>query len=857
MGNPNYIKKSTLTARMLLVLMAFVMMVALSGFIMGRSLSYNLSRYADELMSEMAVYISNTLAGPEITLTFIADNIEDMLRRGEGFDAVQDYLKNASLPAFKENIKMFSYYTVYGYFDVFSEYENDFKAFYDGGGWNPVTEAGADWVPKERPWYTAAVEAGGRVVITEPYIDPATLLPVIAYTRLLSDADGRQLGVVGLDVPLDFLAALLGKEHIAKSGYSFLLDSNLQVIVHPHDEIIGVLISETKFDMARFLSPLERGENISLQRLRDYRGTKSLLFAHQIDNGWFICKVIPRFEYYGDLYRMLFVVGFIGAVLTAGLIYILVRLDKARVKAEEEIKQHANELAIKTSMLTALLDAAPGLIYQKDLNSNFVFCNKEMADFLEIAPEEIVGKSDAEVFGLKAEYAQKYIEADRTVINDKKIYRFEDPVNTPNGLLIFESYKAPLIQDGTVVGVVGVSRDITEKKKMEERLKSTIEQVEQASKAKSNFLSTMSHEMRTPMNAIIGMTAIGKKASDAQNKNLALEKIEDASSHLLGVINDILDMAKIEANKLELAPAVFNFEKMLQKVITFVNFRIDEKEQELTLVVDEKIPQFVFCDEQRLAQVIANLLSNAVKFTPEGGKIRFEATLTAEADGECELCVTVTDSGIGLSPEQHDKIFQPFEQAESGISRKYGGTGLGLVISKRITELMGGSIQVESELGKGAKFIFTVKVKRSEAGESTAKDTDNLPDNVKFTGRRLLIVEDVEINREILISLLEDTGFDIDCAENGTEALDIITKNPEKYDIVFMDVQMPKMDGLEATRRIRALPALQGVDLPVIAMTANVFRQDIEECYAAGMNEHIGKPIDIDRVLEVLRKYLK
>ncbi|MCL1793002.1 MAG: ATP-binding protein [Oscillospiraceae bacterium] len=405
-----------------------------------------------------------------------------------------------------------------------------------------------------------------------------------------------------------------------------------------------------------------------------------------------------------------------------------------------------------------------------------------------------------------------------------------------------------------------------------ELLKSALAQANEASRAKSDFLSSMSHEMRTPMNAIIGMTAIGKKAKNAAEKDYALNKIEAASSHLLGVINDILDMSKIEANKLELAPVEFDFEKMLQKVVAVASFRVEEKKQSLRMNVDKKIPRLIVADEQRLAQVLTNLISNAVKFTPEFGNIDFEASLIGETDEFCELRVFVADSGIGISPEQQGRLFRAFEQAESGTNRQYGGTGLGLVISKNIVELMGGRIWIESELGKGAKFIFTIKASRSEknplspifleggldgcAGRTQVQIEESGYAEGEFEGKRLLLAEDVAINREILVDLLADTGIEIDCAENGREALEMIESSGRKYDIVFMDVQMPKMDGYEATRAIRALPHMKNIKLPIIAMTANAFKSDVDESYAAGMDEHLRKPIDFEKVLKVLRKYL-
>jgi len=404
--------------------------------------------------------------------------------------------------------------------------------------------------------------------------------------------------------------------------------------------------------------------------------------------------------------------------------------------------------------------------------------------------------------------------------------------------------------------IEGFYTDITEQRRLEA--------AEAASHAKSEFLSNMSHEMRTPLNAIIGMTAIGKRTNDIEGKTHALNKIGNASSHLLGMVNDILDMAKIEANKLELLPAEFSFNQMIEKVLTMIHFRADEKQQTLTVSIDEKIPKYVVGDDQRLSQVLINILWNAVKFTQVGGNIHMDISLSKTRVSSCELTVEITDDGIGISPEQQDKLFGVFEQADSKTVRAHGGTGLGLAIAKRIIKMMDGDIWVESELGKGAKFLFTVYLGTNVKGVSKSENQRN-PDyssyvEVKsgaFKGKSLLVAEDVEINREILIALLEDSGIDIDCAENGKEAVEMVTNNPEKYDIILMDLQMPHMDGLEATRKIRALPPRAKKKISIVAMTANVFKEDKDACFAAGMDDHLGKPLDIDKLMEKLIKYLR
>ena len=433
----------------------------------------------------------------------------------------------------------------------------------------------------------------------------------------------------------------------------------------------------------------------------------------------------------------------------------------------------------------------------------------------------------------------------------------------------------PVIQHNASIGSIILLKDITQSKQL-------IEVSRAESRYKSEFLSNMSHEIRTPMNAIIGMVNIGKSSANIERKDHCFSRIEDASKHLMGIINDILDLSKIEAGKFELSPEIFVFEKMLARVENVVKFRADEKNQTLTVNIDNNIPETLSGDDQRLAQVITNLIGNAVKFTPEHGSITLNTKLLAEENNVCTIQFDVKDSGIGISPEQQARLFQSFSQAETSTSRKFGGTGLGLSISKRIIEMMNGKVWIESELGKGATFSFIVQLLRS------AKEKQDLPEQSEkqskaeaditglYKGVHILLAEDVEVNREIVMAMLENSLIEIDCAENGEEAVRMFSEAPDKYKMIFMDVQMPVMDGYEATRRIRKIEALSerpkenvlenaehspqllesSLRIPIIAMTANVFRQDIEKCLESGMNDHIGKPLTYDDVLKQLKQYL-
>jgi len=402
-------------------------------------------------------------------------------------------------------------------------------------------------------------------------------------------------------------------------------------------------------------------------------------------------------------------------------------------------------------------------------------------------------------------------------------------------------------------GVMLLLQDVT-------ALKQSREDALAASKAKSDFLSSMSHEIRTPMNAIIGMTSIGKHAKDLERKDHAFEKIESASTHLLGVINDILDISKIESGKMELSLIPFSFSKMLDRVMTVISQKIWEKRQHFSVEIDPKIPDALFGDDQRLAQVITNILSNATKFTPEEGDITLNAELLSLQEDECVIQMSVKDSGIGMSKQDQSKLFSAFQQAQAGTSRKFGGSGLGLAISKRILELMNGEIWVESEPGEGSCFIFTASlgIPESAADTEQAAGSESDEENVgsDFSGKVILLADDMDINLEIVIAILEPTNVTIDTATSGKEAVDAFVKNPDRYDLILMDMQMPEVDGLQATRMIRALDIPKAATIPIIAMTANVFKEDIEKCIDSGMNDHLGKPIDLDDVMKMLSHYL-
>ena len=634
-----------------------------------------------------------------------------------------------------------------------------------------------------------------------------------------------------------------------------------------------------------------------------------------------------------------------------------------------------------------------------NVESGIVIVDAETRAVLDVNPvaERMFGKGKASIIGHRChkficpadEHSCPIMDKDQTVDRSERVF-----LNDKGEAIPVVKSVAKIHYNGRLALLENFT-DISHLKEAEEQLR-LMKVAEEASAAKSDFLSRMSHEMRTPMNAIIGMTNIGKSAQEVGRKEYCLEQIEIASTHLLGLINDILDMSKIEAGKLELVSEPLNIEKILMKVNNLIIEKIENKGITFHIMIGSGVKREHIGDELRLSQVITNLMSNAVKFTLDGGRIDLTVEKVGAGDDWDMLRFIVADNGIGMMPTQSEKMFQAFEQADAKITRQFGGTGLGLAISKRIVEQMDGRIWVESELGVGSKFMFDVKLQRpaqreddlavlgpkrpadlrllnvdsdrkareyfgsvvdsfgihADEAESGAQAVERLasakeaqkpydivfleyalqdmsgveaikklkefidehtaivtmtsfinwhnietdvhnagvdrfvskplfPSSVldaineivggtgqssqassalkrktrDFSAITLLLAEDVEINREIFITLLEDTNATIDTAENGRIAVEKFAANPDRYDIIIMDVQMPEMDGYEATRVIRALDMERAKTIPIVAMTANAFKEDIDKCLASGMNDHLAKPIDVDDVKGKIAQY--
>ena len=376
-----------------------------------------------------------------------------------------------------------------------------------------------------------------------------------------------------------------------------------------------------------------------------------------------------------------------------------------------------------------------------------------------------------------------------------------------------------------------------------------------ASEAKTEFLSNMSHDIRTPINGIMGMTAIARKSVDDPEKvSDCLEKIDDASGHLLSLINDVLDMSRIERGKTQLAHSPMSVQTVAENCATIIGGQMEGRDLTLETDIAVEHPR-VIGDELHLRQILINILGNCVKFTPDGGRISLSLKELPKDESSALYRFVIADTGIGMKEDFLSRIFDPFAQEESGARTNYKGTGLGMSITKQFVDLMGGSIDVQSEYGKGSTFTVEIPMEIDAAAAAAEEAVELAP--ADLNGMRILLVEDNELNQEIACELLEDEGAIVKVACNGQEAVEeFVNTPPGTYDVILMDVMMPVLNGLEATRTIRAARRKDAKTIPILAMTANAFEEDRQKVLAAGMNAHLSKPIDIDAVRRAVAEFV-
>jgi PAS domain S-box-containing protein len=539
------------------------------------------------------------------------------------------------------------------------------------------------------------------------------------------------------------------------------------------------------------------------------------------------------------------------------------RIKRLRGMVKDITESRKTELALQESNQLnrqIIAGAQEGIIvYGPDLR--FKVWNPFMENISGIAAEKVLGRFAHEIF--------PFLTEDKVMPRLKRALNGEHPGQVEFRFEVGDAGQSGWASDltsplrdshGAVIGVIGIVRNITEVKHAELAMRELNDRLEArvaerttelanamqaaatANMAKSVFLANMSHEIRTPMNAIIGLTHLAlQHVSDARGRDY-LDRIQQSAHHLLGILNDILDVSKIEADKLELEHIDFELQDVLDTFVNLVGDRAAAKGLALVFDVAPDVPRHLTGDPLRLGQVLVNYGNNAVKFT-ERGEIRVAVSLLERAGAEVTLRFAVRDTGVGIAPDRVGRLFNSFEQADASTSRQYGGTGLGLSIARRLAQMMGGEVGVDSRPGEGSTFWFTARVgcsgQLAAPAGAPGPDALPLPAGAAPGAVRVLVVDDNEVNLLIAREMLRSAGLSVETADNGAQALSRLGETP--FDVVLMDMQMPVMDGLEATRQIRQLPGLQR--LPVLAMTANAMAVDRERCLQAGMDDVLVKPL--------------
>ena len=742
-------------------------------------------------------------------------------------------------------------------------------------------------VPGDHFNYIQAIRHGAASYISEAKLSAAPgMPPVVMFGVPVHDDKGSPIGCLAVGIRLESLSdSFQAAVTLGRTGYVEIFDSNNAYIIHA--------------DKKQLLDPRQAPEML-LDSLRkgktsfeiNYKGTTLLYAATEVKPPygmaarWWVLFRRDLHELYDTMLMPVGGVCVLLLLLFLLLAWLMYKIDNhARRTTTEKALQDELELhkgyqitlRQERSVLRSVLDNMQGMVFLRDKHDRYVTVNSQFTAIMGLTEAQVQDKTDTEL--LSPEMAVFCQETDAAALATRGPYYFEQSLPMPDGELrdYLFSKEAMYGPDGRFSGILSVGTDVTLLKETQRQLSEAKGKAEKANRAKSAFMSAVSHEVRTPMNAIQGFVHLFERSNLDDNQKEYLEKIRLASSNLLDIINNVLDISAIESGKLEIEQVSFRLSSLLYDLENRVSKEAEAKGLLFAMHASEEIPETLLGDPSRVHQLLFNLLDNALKFT-DAGEVRLHVALEedmqdipAEQRDEPQdkgqnkhfIGFTIVDTGIGMTLDQIGHVFEPFMQGDISITRRHGGTGLGLSICQELVQLMGGSIEVRSELGEGSTFYVRLPFGKPSTAQKNEMECALQPDSIP-TGMTGLLVEDNFINQEIAKTLLNDLGVAVDTADDGCIALEMIQKR--SYDVIFMDMQMPNMDGLECTRRLRALgedaesaeaPFAWLATVPIIAITANAMLEDKKRCLKAGMDDHLSKPVDPEALHATLVYWLK
>jgi signal transduction histidine kinase/CheY-like chemotaxis protein len=682
-------------------------------------------------------------------------------------------------------------------------------------------------------WFKAFTTAKGKQHCTAPYLDNGLIY--VSCGRAFPINSNKPKGVISIDLVLPQLENLLQKYSESEHELVFISDSQTKTLIaYPYSKSLLHNLKPQNND-ATIL-------DIPISRIMQPQDKTWLHYQEDLPIGWTIHVISKKTWLERDinninhrLYLWLIVIWIFGIVIEAVSVY-----TNKRIRLAQD-----NSLTWRN----ALSDVVPAGVFSANFNGQVTWANPVFTQLTQQAqfPHpliDIICFEDQPKFRL---FWHRFFHEGKTSATEFRL-------KTESHKWVSLRLALASGHDNEPSAIAGVLDDISERRRHEQELRYAKEQAEEASRSKGEFLAMMSHEIRTPMNGVIGMSSLLLETKLDNEQTEFAETIQGSANILLKIINDILDVSRIEAGKLPIESYVFKTESLINDVVNLVTPITEQKNLPLHKQIAPNLPPLLQGDADRIKQVLLNLLNNALKFT-ETGSITLAVELNHQDQRTATITFSIIDTGIGLSDEQQKRVFQPFTQADSSTTRRYGGTGLGLTICRHLVELMEGEIHCESTVGRGSRFWFRLPLALASESSTETKTPQETPQlNTQAT---VLIVEDNPVNQQVVAKMLQKLGLNYEVAQNGREAIAKLSTS-NLFDLVLMDCQMPIMDGFEATQRWREQESrLYLKRLPIIALTANAMQGDEERCIAAGMDGHIAKPINLYSLTHLLAQWLK